>query len=63
MPNEDSICLPLPRECCGFIDENEAFDVQFIGDGRLICYSYGKEAFNSFLIIVDSFYGTKKIVM
>jgi hypothetical protein len=57
------ICLQLPRECCGFVDENEAFDVQFLNNGRLVCYSYGKEAFTTFWIVVDSFYGSKKIVM
>lgn len=57
------IILNLPHESCGFIDENEAFDVQFLLDARVIAYSYGKEAFTTFWILIDSFYGTKKIVM
>ncbi|KAI6183433.1 hypothetical protein M3Y97_00488800 [Aphelenchoides bicaudatus] len=59
----EQLVLDLPRECCSFVDENEAFDVQFLLDGRIVCFSYGKEAFTTYWIIVDSFYGTKKIVI
>lgn len=63
MAGSQPIVLDLPRECCSFVDENEAFDVQFLMGGRVICFSYGKEAFTTFWIVVDGFYGTKKIVM
>lgn len=61
MPDERLV--PLPRECCGFLDENEAFAVQFVDNGRLICLCYGKEAYSVYWIVIDSFYGTKKIVI
>ena len=63
MADGDERRLALPRETCGFLDENEAFSVQWLDDGRIVCYSYGKEAFQVYWIVVDSFYGTKKMIM
>ncbi|KAI6211369.1 hypothetical protein M3Y96_00426800 [Aphelenchoides besseyi] len=63
MSSVEPLILSLTKECCGFFDENEAFTVQYVDDGRLVCYCYGKEAFCIYFVVVDSFYGTKKIVI